>query len=111
MFGGETYDEKKDGRRLRTQLVRVWQYMYGRGWCLLADIEKAARASDSAASARVRDFRKVKFGGHTVERRRLGDGSGRHEYRLIVNRTTGSKNGPQTEMPAKPRRRRDVNNG
>jgi hypothetical protein len=57
-------------------------------WRTLSEIEKVLGVGHSQAgiSARLRDFRKEKFGGHTVERRRRGNAAkGLHEYRLIIN--------------------------
>jgi len=42
------------------------------------------QASEGGVSARLRDFRKEKFGSHTVNRRRKA-GGGTFEYQLIVN--------------------------
>jgi hypothetical protein len=40
------------------------------------------RASDSSVTARLRDLRKVEFGGHTIELRKRA-GSRAYEYRLV----------------------------
>jgi hypothetical protein len=58
-FDGATYDPTLDHERLGAQAIRVW------------------------ASARLRDFRKPRFGSHVIARRRRGDGAaGVFEYRL-----------------------------
>jgi len=45
--------------------------------------ERIGGGSEAGISARLRDFRKIKFGGHKVYRRRRGEASkGLHEYRL-----------------------------
>jgi hypothetical protein len=51
-------------------------------WRTLHEI--SARTSDplQSISARLRDFRKQKFGGHTLERRNISGGL--FEYRLVV---------------------------
>jgi len=49
----------------------------------LAGIAHATGFPEASISARLRDFRRPKFGGYTVERRRGGFG-GSHEYRLLV---------------------------
>lgn len=41
------------------------------------------RISDASASARMRDLRKVKFGGYTVEKR-IRAGSRAYEYRIVT---------------------------
>jgi hypothetical protein len=84
-FDGSTYDHEKDGKRLSTQLVAVWNLMRDGSWRSLASIVAALPAghSESAVSARLRDFRKARFGGHTVERRRAHGGT--FVYRLVPN--------------------------
>ena len=89
MFGGETYDPALDGDRLRAQLARVKRLMRDGHWRTLADIAVVARGSEAGVSARLRDLRKQKFGGHTVERRRLFGGL--HEYRLILSADSPSE--------------------
>lgn len=85
-FGGETYEPARDYERLRTQLADVYRLMHDGKWRTLAQIRKQTGNvhSEAAISARLRDFRKRKFGGHTVERLSLG--SGLFTYRLIVRR-------------------------
>ncbi len=68
-FGGSTYDEKRDGNRLKAQLDRVRSIMLRTGWITLADLSKQAGAPESSVSARLRDLRKQNFGGYEVERR------------------------------------------
>jgi hypothetical protein len=92
MFGGETYDQKHDGPRLRAQSLRVWRLMFDGEWRALSDIAQVTGDPPASISARLRDYRKPKFGGHQVERKRLPRGL--HLYRLIVNRGTGNKAGP-----------------
>jgi hypothetical protein len=71
-----------DTARLNAQARRVYAAVADGHWHTLADV--AARTSDPEASvsARLRDFRKTEFGGHTIERRRRPDGSGIWEYRM-----------------------------
>ena len=84
-FDGETYVPELDGARLTSQFERVRSLMLDGRWRTLAEIAGRVRGSEAAVSARLRDFRKAKFGGHEVERRRRGNAErGLHEYRLIV---------------------------
>ena len=59
-------------------------------WHTLPEIVNAVsfapydRSSEGGVSARLRDFRKKKFGSHEVNRRRKTSG-GTFEYQLIVN--------------------------
>lgn len=86
-FDGETYVAPIDHDRLATQFQRVFDLMVDGRWRTLSEIASRTCGTEAAVSARLRDFRKEKFGGHTVERRRRGAGSrGLHEYRLAVRR-------------------------
>ncbi len=81
-FDGSTFDEGMDGERLRKQLYAVWVFMHDKQWHLLKEISREVKAPEASVSARLRDFRKDKFGGHKVERRRVPNGKGLHEYRV-----------------------------
>ena len=84
---GITYEPAKDKVRLGKQAQRVWNVMRDGKWRPLDLIAKDADAPEASVSARLRDFRKDRFGGHTVERRRVEPHlwhSGYWEYRLIV---------------------------
>lgn len=96
LFDGDTFEPEKDAARLGKQLRSVFDVMKDGEWRSLGTIanaiqyatasggsfEKGIRASEASISARLRDFRKAKFGGHTVERRRVNGGL--FEYRLQV---------------------------
>lgn len=83
-FDGQTIDED-DGApaRLTGQALRVWDCVKDGSWWTLATLATAARGSEAAVSARLRDLRKPRWGAHTVEREHLGAGVWR--YRVIVN--------------------------
>lgn len=81
-FGGETFDPGQDKERLWRQFERVRSYVFDHRWHSLYEISMAVRAPVQSVSARLRDLRKKKFGGYTVDRRRLGDKSGQFEYRV-----------------------------
>ena len=83
---GATYNPAIDGARLGKQFMRVWDVMQRGGWMTLAEIAEITQCPESSVSARLRDFRKEKFGGHTVERRRVDSEGGQWAYRLTVNR-------------------------
>jgi hypothetical protein len=87
-FDGVTYDREQDGPRLLSQRDRVlWVYCDGR-WHTLFEAQDQIREefevedSLTGISARVRDFRKEKFGGFTVESRRRTKGT--WEYRIVT---------------------------
>ena len=81
-FDGQTYEPSKDRTRLTGQLKRVYDVMQDGQWHTLKDLAAKSNASEASASARLRDMRKDKFGGHTVDRKR-NDG-GLFQYRLKV---------------------------
>lgn len=85
-FDGDTYEPAEDKARLGTELQRVRSVMQDGRWHTLSSISHETGGSEAGVSARLRDLRKVRFGGHTVERKRV-DG-GLFAYRLIVNEVT-----------------------
>lgn len=80
-FDGATYVRALDHERLGAQLLRVGKLMGDGSWRTLAEIASATSSPEASASARLRDLRKWKFGGHTVERDRLA--SGQFRYRVV----------------------------
>ena len=100
-FDGQTL-EPQDVPRLWSQLAAVKDLMMNNGlfkgrWmtlrgivdCLYVDYD--LHASEASISARLRDLRKEKFGGHVVERERLSGGL--WAYRLLVSKDVGEANG------------------
>lgn len=83
-FDGKTYEPARDRVRLSGSLLRIFQAMRDGDWWTLPELARVGRCSVAAASARVRDLRKPKFGGHEVERRYEGEGV--WKYRLEVER-------------------------
>ena len=81
---GETYVHALDGVRLNEQQQRVWDVMVDGCWRTLERIHELTGDPITSISARLRDFRKARFGSHAIKRRRLDRGL--HEYRLVVNR-------------------------
>ncbi len=89
-FDGPTFVSELDGERLKGQMSRVFQVVRGGEWLTLGEISvrckpinRMGRESDASISARLRDLRKLRFGGFTVDRRRRGDpSSGLFEYRV-----------------------------
>lgn len=85
-FDGDTYDPKHDQVRLTGQILRIYLLMADGQWRTLNDICRSTHDPHASVSARLRDFRKDRFGKHTVNRRHLGDRQhGLWEYQLIVN--------------------------
>lgn len=76
-----------DHPRLKRQLDRViyainsiYSVQDGLAWWSLKDLSIMCQCSEASVSARLRDLRKPRFGGHLIERKRL-DG-GQFLYRL-----------------------------
>lgn len=85
LFDGATFDYQKDYMRLNGQLARVYNWMSDGRWRTLGELKNLAGGTEAALSARLRDLRKRRFGGHTVNRRRRANSNGLWEYQLIVN--------------------------
>lgn len=79
---GETFDRKRDGKRLNAQAAAVFSYMQHGQWRTLADIATATGHPEASVSARLRDLRKPSLGGYTVERRYIANGL--WQYRLVI---------------------------
>ena len=69
MFDGKTY-EPSDGPRLGAQLAQVASLMRDGQWRTLYEIAHATGCPEQSVSARLRDLRKPRYGGYTVERQR-----------------------------------------
>lgn len=73
-----------------SQRLAVWRAMEDGRWHHLSEIaRKLGDLPEQSVSARLRDFRKSKFGGHTVERK--PDGPGLFKYRLIRRKKEGAR--------------------
>lgn len=80
-FDGETYEADRDKLRLTGQLRRVFKVMSDGRWHDLVEIsDRSEPCTPQSASARLRDFRKRKFGAYEVERRNVE--GGQWVYRL-----------------------------
>ena len=80
MFDGKTY-EPSDGPRLGVQLARVASLMRDAQRHTLYGIAHATGCPTQSVSARLRDLRKPRYGGHTVERRRVSASVFQHRVR------------------------------
>lgn len=85
---GSTFDSVFDADRLNKQSRVVYAAVEDGNWRTLAQIAALTGAPEASVSARLRDFRKEKFGGITVERRRVENVRGLHEYRVLTNQPT-----------------------
>lgn len=84
--GGDTFDPAVDTLRLNRQMRAVYNVVRGGDWWTLGAIAAATGSPEASVSARLRDFRKPRYGGHTVDRVRVNPPSGGHwQYRLVWN--------------------------
>ncbi|HEX8838228.1 MAG TPA: DNA polymerase [Candidatus Acidoferrum sp.] len=81
-FGGATFDPEHDESRLRAQLTRVYKLMSDGKWRTLEQISQATGDPEASISARLRDFRKEKFGGYDVKSERISGANGLWRYRI-----------------------------
>ena len=88
-FDGATIDDAQDHDRLKTLLDRVREYMADGQARSLAQIQAACGGSEASVSARLRDLRKDKFGGHQIDRDRLTGGL--YVYRMVAKEATGQR--------------------
>lgn len=79
---GDTYEVEFDRERLNAQARRVYDVMADGYWRTLSQISRATGDPEASVSARLRDFRKRKFGSLTVQARRVPFEDGLWEYRL-----------------------------
>lgn len=86
-FSGETYDKGRDQLRLSRALDIVRSVMSDGGWHYIAELSVKAGCSEAAASARIRDLRKDRFGGYTVTRENVSKGLWR--YRIEIEEEEG----------------------
>ena len=90
---GETYERAIDRDRLGKQHREVFDLMSDGKARTLREIEDLTGYPQASVSARLRDFRKEKFGGHQLDRTRRGEG-GTYEYRLTINDTSTTQRLP-----------------
>ncbi len=74
-----------DLKPLNAQAQRVWDAMCDGEWWTLAELAERTGDPEGSVAARIRDFRKEKFGGHGVVLHRLGQGMRGYKYRLTPN--------------------------
>jgi biotin operon repressor len=72
-FEGKTYQPELDFNRLTTQLEKVKALMADGHWRSLQEIARSVGGSESGVSARLRDLRKIQFGGYRVNHKRIAD--------------------------------------
>ena len=81
IFTGADYCKKRDYKRLKLQLERIFYLMNKGKWRTLSEIGTLVNASTASVSAQLRNLRKPSFGGFTVERKHIENGL--YKYRLL----------------------------
>lgn len=81
LHDGATFEPERDGKRINKQLQEVYAAMQDGQWRTLYRLHTMTGHPEQSLSARLRDLRKTKFGGYTVERRRAHGGT--WEYRVL----------------------------
>jgi hypothetical protein len=71
---GVTFDYELDTVRLNNQAQKIYALMCDGVWRSLNGIATITGCPEASVSARLRDLRKPKFGGHTVNRKRITGG-------------------------------------
>jgi hypothetical protein len=70
-----------DRKRLKSQRSGVWNILRDHRWHPLTIFKQKVKGSDSSITARIRDARKKKYGGHIIQCAR--DAAGVYRYRLV----------------------------
>lgn len=79
---GSAYSRQVDGRRVAVQMASIRGLMGDVVFRTLQDIEDATGYPQASISAQLRHLRKLRFGGATVEKRRVS--AGLWAYRVTV---------------------------
>ena len=83
-FNGSDYVPKLDQARLTGQIKRIYNLMIDGEYRTLREIENATNDPQASISAQLRHLRKVRFGSHIINKRRVGDEKqGLFEYQLL----------------------------
>ena len=81
-FDGADYIPALDKSRLTAQIRRVFDAAVGEDWHTLGDLERITGDPQASISAQLRSLRKARFGGWTVNRRRIRE-TGTWEYQVV----------------------------
>lgn len=87
-FDGDTFMRALDHARLGKQLLAVGKVMADGEWHTLEELMRKTGygpTSIAAISARIRDLKKEKFGGHTVVSERVPGEPGLWRYRMVLS--------------------------
>jgi hypothetical protein len=85
-FDGPDYDPKLDQPRLSRQNLKIYHLMTDEQWRTLSEIADSTDEPEASISAQLRHFRKERFGGHQINKKRRWGDTGLWEYQLITNK-------------------------
>ena len=83
-FDGADYVKERDYQRLANNHFKLKELMKDSVYRTLGEISKFIDVPEASVSAGLRDFRKEKFGGHTLNKRY--EGNGLYSYQLILKK-------------------------
>jgi hypothetical protein len=84
IFDGADYVHERDGKRLAKNHMKLKDLMQDQRFRTLSEISAITHIPEASVSAGLRDFRKEKFGRHTVNKNYLENGL--YSYQLILNK-------------------------
>jgi len=82
-FDGVDYQPELDFVRLKGQMERIYNLMQDEQFRTLSLIATITGDPESSVSAQLRNFRKARFGGHIVNRKRVDN---TWYYQLVVGK-------------------------
>ena len=89
VFDGADYDHERDGKRLSKNHFKLKELMQDQRFRTLSEISAITNIPEASVSAGLRDFRKEKFGRHTLNKNYLENGL--YSYQLILNNNQNGK--------------------
>ena len=82
-FDGSDYVHERDGKRLAKNHLKLKELMRDKVYRTLSEISYITKIPEASVSAGLRDFRKERFGSHTLNKKYLENGL--YSYQLILN--------------------------
>ena len=82
-FDGSDYVHERDGKRLAKNHLKLKELMRDKVYRTLNEISYITKIPEASVSAGLRDFRKERFGSHTLNKKYLENGL--YSYQLILN--------------------------
>ncbi len=83
-FDGPVYDPSFDLKRLKGQILRIFECMIDGRWRTLDEIHSITNDPHASISAQLRHLRKERFGSFIMNKKSRGDRkSGLYEYQIL----------------------------